>query len=381
MNKYRGKVIAGAIGVVIVLILLAITVQSVTVEANEVAIIEKRNVWGLGDATFSWKGPGKHILIPGWQYDFKTYLVGTQKLTFQTYIEGGERGEEGEKLRGDYASIDFKVGGEGGQEVQTALTLNYRIGWILDENGNPKFSPESVISLHRDLKDTYRDVVLKRRTRDIVINLGTAHESALDIYSGDGFAAFKKNVAEALKTDKPLQARGILIEDAIVYRNDLDPQYVEEIRQKVIAVQRTLRKKEETKAAEEEAKRVFAEAQAEVERRTQEAEAKKIETVKAAEAQAEKERLAGLGIRQRQEEEAKGVLAMGLAEARVDEAKRDAKYEGTAGYRRASVELETARAEKYRGMLDGISVINEHTILQVMKDANSSIKLTTPAGE
>jgi len=394
LNTWKARSIVGGILLLMLVILLVKTVDYVAVEANEISVIEQRNWFGVGATAFDWKGPGTYYLIPGWRYSHKEYFVGTQKLTFQSarVLRRSQEGSQRQEIvAGEYPSIDFKVGGDGGQEVETDVTLNYRVGWAMADSAAAKkrgiavgeiyFDPQAVIRLHQDLKDNYRDVVLKRRTRDIVINHGTTYTSALDIYSGDGFGDFKMQVARSLTTDPGLNSRGILIEDAIVYRNNLDPDYGEEIRLKALKIQEALRKKEETKAAEEEAKRVFAEAQAEVEKRTQTAEASKIERIKAAEADAEERRLEGQGLRMKKEEEAKGVLALGLAEAEVEEAKRNAKYDGTSGYRRAMVELESNRAEKYRGMLDGMSVINDKTILQVLQDANKSVKLTTPVGD
>ncbi|MHA2063948.1 MAG: hypothetical protein ACXABY_06140, partial [Candidatus Thorarchaeota archaeon] len=283
-----------------------------------------------------------------------------------------------ENVNADYPSITSRVGIEGGQEVQTRLTMNYRVGWILDEHGVPKLSDKHIIDLHRDLKKTYREVVLVRRAKDVVINEATARNDALEIFSGPGFADFKQVVAQELQGDPSLVARGILIEDAVVYGNELDPDYTEKIRLKVIAIQEVLQKKEETKAAEEEAKRVFAQSQANVEKVRQDAEAAKIKQIKEAEAAAEQQRLEGFGERQKKEESAKGVLALGLAEAEVEAAKRDAMYAGTAGYRRAFIEMKAREAEMYSGMFRGANLVPESAIVQVLKDAGQTMKLTVP---
>jgi len=297
------------------------------------------------------------------------YNIGTQKCTFDSDPANKDR---------EYESIEINCGENGGQKALIALSINYRIGWDNDGKGNPVFNPEKLVNLHKDgIGKTYEEVIVKRTVVDVVNKIARPHQ-ALEIYSGKGFVEFKEAVDKALKDHEVFKDRGIFVENTIIYSVHLDKKYEEEIAGKVIAIQQTLRKIEETKAAEEEAKRVFAQSQAMVEARRQEAEAKKIEEVKNAEAQnqrrileaqAEKQKrtLEAEGERDANLAKASGVLAVGTAEATVEQLKRDAMYAGEAGSRRASVEIAIKTAERLKGMFTGVSIVPEKTILATGK--------------
>ena len=148
-----------------------------------------------------------------------------------------------------------------------------------------------------------------------------------------------------------------------------------------MAGQQKLRKQEETIAAQEEAKRIFAMSQAEVEKARQEAESKKIGVVKEAEAQAEQEILKAGAEKQKRVLEAEGerdanlakasgVLALGEAEAEVQALKRESLYAGDSGAWRAKVEIATAQAEKMKNLFQGVQIVPEKTILRVGESTN-----------
>ena len=69
--------------------------------------------------------------------------------------------------------------------------------------------------------------------------------------------------------------------------------------------------------------------------------------------------------RYRKEQDAKGLLAQGLAEAKVAEKKRNSKYNGVSGARQAQVEIEQARVKLFTNMnIKG--VITENTALTII---------------
>ena len=205
--------------------------------------------------------------------------------------------------------------------------------------------------------------------------------NALDIYSGPGFNKFKADLDAKLKADPVLQRRGIFVESTIVYKVHLDPKYEDEIAQKQIAIQQKLRKIEETKAAEEEARRAFALAQADVEKRTQAAEAKKIERVKAAEAEKQEQVLKAEGERDASIAKAVGILAEGKATAEVDALKRDALYAGASGAWRAKVHIAEKQAERLAGMFKGVQIVPEKTILRANEIATGQTGMTVGIGD
>jgi hypothetical protein len=77
------------------------------------------------------------------------------------------------------------------------------------------------------------------------------------------------------------------------------------------------------------------------------------------------------------EQDAKGLLAQGTAEAEVAQKKAVAKYAGEAGARQAQVEIETARVEMFKNMaIQG--VISEKMALTII-NGGADVKTTTPA--
>jgi len=319
------------------------------VEGNE-AMVRQHLLRGVDDKVLL---SGTHFFC-GWFWDPYVYDVGTQKCTFGT----------ASNKNSEYERIVVDCGEGGGQKAYIAMSINYRVGWD-NISGSPKFSPEKLVALHKDgVGQTYENVIVKRTVVDVINQIARPHK-ALDIYSGQGFVDFKEEVDFALKNHPVFLQRGIFVENTIIYKVYLDDKYEAEIAAKVLAIQSTLRAKEETKAAEESAKRAFALAQADVETRTQAAEAKKRERVKEAEAEKAEQVLKAEGKRDSDLAKASGVLAIGKAEAEVAALKRDAMYEGESGKRRAEVEVSKYKAEMLKGMLDGCMVVPERTIAKL----------------
>lgn len=338
------------------------TVSVIRVEGNEALVQQDWNKGVVSQVLLS----GTHF-YSGWTTEMFKYNVGTQKATFDSQETNKDP---------QFERIVVDCGENGGQKAWIAMSINYRLGWEMDEAGNPVFSPEKLVKFHKDgLRSTYEQVVLKRTVVDVVNKIARPHE-ALEIYSGKGFVAFKEAIDKELKGHHGFRDRGILIENTIIYKVYLDPAYEAEIAQKVLAIQTTLKKQQQTLAAQEEAKRVFAEAGAKVEQMRQDSEAQKIKMVKQAEADNEREILAAKadkikqvlsaeGLRDANLANASGVLALGKAEAEVSQLKTNALYAGEGGSRRASIELATAQAEKLKGLFSGVQIVPEKTILSV----------------
>lgn len=356
----RTKLILILVLSVFAIVFIIKTVSFVTVQGHE-AVVRQDIVKGvLNDVWLS----GTKI-YSGWTTQIFNYDIGTQKITFD-YQHGNPDAE--------YPPILVEIGENGGQKAWICLSVNYRIGWgIVD--GVPMFDEASIVRLHKDgLKDDYESVILKRTIQD-VINETARPKTALEIYSGKGFVGFGDEVDLKLRAHPVFKARGIYIENTILYKVSLGDQYEAEIAGKQLAGQQKLRKQEETIAAQEEAKRIFAMSQAEVEKARQEAESKKIRVVKEAEAQADQEVLKAGAEKQKRVLEAEGerdanlakasgVLALGEAEATVQALKRESLYAGESGAWRARVEIATAQAEKMSGLFRGVQIVPERTILR-----------------
>ena len=352
MEKWIKKLIIAGSGFVVGLIILWNLLAVIKIEGNEIAVIQDWQKGVLEKTLLS----GTHF-YQNWAWDIYKYDIGTQKITFDSF----------DNKDAEWPSIPVEVGENGGQKAQVSISCNYHL------------NPTKVVSVHKSgIGKNYESVVLKREIVDTVNEIARPHASALELYSGTGFVKFKNDVDEALKNNVFLKEKGIDIENTIIYQVHLDPAYEAEIAGKQIAQQQKLRKQEETKAAEEEAKRIFAMSQANVEKVRQEAEAQKIIVIKEAEAQAaqqvlqadaEKKKRVALaeGERDANLALASGIQAVGRAEAEVAQLKSQALYAGEAGAKRASVEIATKQAELVKGMLQGVTVLPASTIAQLGK--------------
>lgn len=347
MKNQKGNVIAGLIVFVIVGFLAIIVISQFTavikLEGNEVGVIQ------------DWSGVKDKLMLPGTHVynnfvnDIYKYNIGTQKITF----------DNKQNPDSEYDPIQVEVGENGGQKAWVAISVNYHV------------SSDKIVILHKQgIGKTYESVVLKREIMDTVNEIARPHKSALDLYSGAGFVEFKNRVADALEENKVLIERGIVVETVMLSNVHLDPGYEQEIAQKQVAQQQALRKIEETKAAEQEAKRIFAMSQAQVEQARQIAEAKKITEVTDAEAKARKTVLDAEAERDSNLARASGELAIGKARAEIKQLDSASLYAGEAGLRRAEVEVAVKRAEILRGMFNGVKIIGEKTVLSIM-DENS----------
>jgi len=358
MVKVGIAVVVGIIG----LWALFHTVSLVKVEGNEAVVRQDlfqgvmNDVWTSGTKVYC-----------GWTTDIYKYNIGTQKITFDT---------KGDNKDAEYDRIEVNCGENGGQKAWIAISMNYRIGYDTAPDGHPVLAPDKLVTLHKEgLRDTYESVILKRTIVEIVNKVARPHK-ALDIYSGQGFVDFVEALEKELKNCDVLRERGIYVENIIVYSVHLDPKYEQEIAAKMLAIQETLKIREQTTAKQEEAKRQFAESQGNVEKVRQDSEAAKIQVVKKAEAEKEmavlaaeaekaKRVLEAEGNRDANLAMASGVLAVGKAEAEVSQLKRDAAYAGEAGARRAQVEIAGLQADKLRGMLQGVSVLPERALVNL----------------
>ena len=340
MNKYIGLMVVGGVGLIMALVLFFGCFALVKIAGDEVGVVQD---WaGVKDNI---KRAGTHV-YNNFVEDIHIYKIGTQKSTF-----GQLAGQAGE-----YPPIPVEVGAQGGQSAQVLISVNYHV------------DPEKIITLYKQgLADTYEQVVLNREIIDTVNEVARPKKTALDIYSGQGFNDFKNEVHERLKNNDKLEERGIIVENTIISGIVLDPEYTRQIALKQIAQQNTLRAIEEAKAAEEEAKKVKAQMQSEVERRTQEANAKKAEQVLSAQAEGESLKAVAEGQKAANEAKAVGDLALGRAEAEVLKLKSFSLYEGEAGERRARVEIASRQAEMMTALLNKITVLPEKTFAQVGK--------------
>ncbi len=323
-------------------IFAAITASSLTgclptnIEGHQAGILETCD--GVSKDVLQ---PGTHFFQPFCR-EVYVYHVGTQLFTMKG---DGKAVAEGQTPAGDEPCLRVKI--KGGQEA----CLDIRTEYEIDRRHLP--------DLHKAVKDQYEQVILRPAVIRATKNRATVM-IADAIYADETQVALEKHVEEELLKDDDLKRAGIILHSFIIEAVHLDPKYESEVKEIELAA-----------AAQETAKRTAAQAQAQVEQARANADAAKIGKVKEAEGQQEAAIL-----------EAKGILAKGEAQARVEFLKRDAMYAGAAGAWRGRIELERARAEVLKGLLSGVTVIPEHAVLQLTNGAMGAppVTPTVPVG-
>ena len=310
-------------------------------------------------------GIEKDILTSGTTFylPFKTkhykYNVGTEKFIMgDTDLYNGKGSEYV-----DYPAFKVTTGGKGKEQPASfSVTLQYRL------------SPDKLVELHNKAQEDYEDLIIKPALTRIISDQATELQ-VLDFYSGVGRVNLQKNIEKAISSHPHLSEVGIQVETFVIDRIELDESFVAEITGRQLATQKKLRAIEEAKAAQERAKQVEAEAQADKLKRIVQAEASKQEKIKEAEADNESRILAAKAKaeeikeeasanRFRKEQDAKGQLALGMAEAKVAKEKKMSKYDGVAGSRQAAVEIERAKSDRLKNAnISG--VVTEKTFMML----------------
>jgi len=361
-------VIGVAIGLVLLTIVATFLVNVIVIEGQERGVVQDWNNGVLAEVLT----PGTHFYMP-----FKTkiyiYDVGVDNFMMgkTTYYTG-----EGTDFA-DFPEYRLTTGGSGKeQQVDFSVTMQYYI----DE--------AKLTQLHSYAQNQYKNKLVK----PAVIASITKNASKLDVvdfFSGQGRIDLSENLTESLKNLPSFTDNGIIVTNFVLNGVDPDKDWLDPLLARQIAKQNKLKEIEETLAAEETAKKVEALAQANKLKRIVEAEASKQEKIKAAEASNESRILAAkanaeeikqkaTAERYRKEQDAKGLLAQGLAEAKVHKEKRDSKYSGVAGERQASVEIAKAKVALFSNAnISGI--IPEKTFLTLINgDGNNKPQLTLP---
>lgn len=346
--------VLGGAGLLTALIGFFMMVGWTKIEGNERVVVQD---WRAG-VEENILGPGTSFYVPFTTTHY-SYNVGTEK-----FIMGDSdlyNGEGSEYV--DYPAFKVTTGGKGKEQpAEFSITLQYRI------------NPTNLVKLHNTAQSNYEDLIIKPALTRIISDQATKLQ-VLDFYSGTGRVNLQKNIELAITDHPSLSEVGILVETFVIDRISLDKAFVSEITGRQLATQKKLRAIEEAKAAQETAKQVEAEAQAEKLKRIVQAEALKQEKIKAAEAsnesrilaakaQAEEIREKASADRFRKEQDAKGALALGIAEAKVAKEKKMSKYDGTAGARQAAVEIEQAKTERLKNAkISG--VVTEKTFMML----------------
>lgn len=365
MNDTKLKVYGG-IGALSLLIFVIAAFQFIgfaEVKGHQAAVVEKFYGEDKGVQPLLLKN-GRHFYVPLLSRPY-IYNVGTDN-----FIMGDAKYYKGSGTQTtDFGPLTIKCGGRGNEQpAKFNVTLQFHL------------NTEHLTTLHRYAQHQYKDRIIKPALTNIIKSL-TVEQHVLDFYTGVGYNRLQRDIEAAIKVDDTLSEVGIVVDTLVLDQIDLDPAYEAEIQGRQLATQQKLRADEEAKAAQANALKAQAVAEAKKLERIVAAEADKQEKIKGAEAANESRILAAKAEAQeikqkagaeryRKEQDAKGLLAQGLAEAKVDKARKMSRYEGVAGLRQAQVEIAKLQVDKFRNF-NPAGVITEKTFLTVNGESKS----------
>lgn len=344
----KKSLVVGGIIMLIMLVATMLTINIETVKGGEVGVKE---TWsdGVIDEALT---PKTYILIPGFSQKIYKYSVEQQVFVMNDRDDGTEFAE------GRYGD-SYLVQSSEGQDMHISLSVQWRR------------DPLKVVELHKVAGKNVEERILRPEVMRIVKDAATTR-TGLEAYSGQGLVALQTEIQGKLQsTTGELRTRGIIVDNFVVEHIKLDDKYVNEIKERQVAVQARLRAIEQTKAAEANADKAKAEAQADYERQMVEAlrdkdrgileaEKKAQQQILAAKAQAEQIELAANAERMKRVLEAQGekeagilraesILALGEAEAEAIKLKMQAySADGSDAYVKMQV------AESLKGAYSGI---------------------------
>lgn len=323
MNKSPIKFIVGGIIILVALVLTLLAFKIVTIKGNELGIKE---TWSAGVETNIMQ-PGTYFLFPGWSQTVYTYDASSQVFVMN------DKRDHTVATKGRTTPDAYLVQSQEGQDMKISLNLRWRL------------DPTRLVSIHKTVRKDVEEKIIRPVVMRVVKDEATSMK-AIDAYSGEGLVRLQSNIQKSLVgagEGKELSERGVTVENFVIEHIELDPKYIEEIKGKQIATQKTLRAAEEQKAAEAEALVAKAKAQAEYNTKlvgqmllatntvieAQAANEKAIIAAKAeqqkltltAEGEKQKMALEGEGKKLAQIAQAEGILAMGKAEATATELK------------------------------------------------------------
>ena len=389
-NKLIGLLVVVGVIIAALTAVSIMTVDITTVHGNEIGVLE---TWqdGVVDEP---KIPKTYILIPGFMKEIYIYDVSSQVFVMNDTAEQIARGRRQDS---------YLVQSAEGQDMRISLNVQWRI------------DPKNVIHIHKTVRRDIEEKILRPGIMRIVKDSATTR-IAIEAYSGVGLVKLQSEIFDRMVApDGELRSRGVIVENFVIEGIGLDREYVGEIKAKQVAIQRELRAREETKAAESEALRARADAQKDYEKQVVEARrdkevgvlnfemkaeqevlqatadatkvvlaaeaaSKKVEL--AARAQKKQTVLAAEGEKEAGELRAKAILAIGEAEAQATKLKLSAyAVEGADAFIKIEVAKQMAAGFKnIRGYLPQDMKINllSESFLDAVRQATSPADTSNP---
>ena len=337
MTKLRIFAVVGAVLSVLLIVLFFVLFKVVMVEGNQMAVHE------------TWKeGVIKEPLLPKTYFYFPGFMHTVYKydMSSQVYVMNDlpSRVEFAAGRENDAYTVQSREGQD--------LTISLNVRWRLD--------PNRLILLHKTVRRDFEEKILRPVLLREVKDAATIRE-AIVAYSGPGLVQLQADIETRLtNSDGEIRRQGIIVENFVIEKIVLDPEYSDQIKARQVAVQKQMRAKQETLAALEEANRAEAEAQADFKRAVVEARRDKEVGVLAAQQRAEQEVLGAEAAKKKQvlaaEAEkdagllrADAIIAIGQAEADAKKVQLQAfAVDGAANFVR--IEIARAIAEANQGV-------------------------------
>ena len=344
MSKTRLFALVGSMLALAMIVIFFVLFEVTRVEGNELGVHE---TWSEGVIDEPLQ-PQTYFFFPGFMHTVYTY-----DMSSQVYVMNDNPSRE-EYAKGREVDT-YTVQSKEGQD----LTISLNVRWRLD--------PEKIILIHKTVRRDFEEKILRPVLLREVKDAATTRE-AIVAYAGEGLVELQSDIERRLTApDGEVRRQGLIVENFVIEEIALDPEYLAEISQRQVAVQRELRAKQETKAALEEANKAEAEAQADFKRAVVQAERDKEVGVLEAQKRAEQEILA----------------------AEADKKKRvlEAEAEKEAGELRAAAILALGRAEADAKKLqlqayavDGADAFVRIEIAKSIAAANSGVQGYIPEG-
>jgi regulator of protease activity HflC (stomatin/prohibitin superfamily) len=338
-NNNNIKLITTGILILVALVVSMFCFEIVTIKGNELGIKE---TWSKGVVEDIMQ-PGTYFLFPGWSQRVINYDASSQ-----VFVMNDKEEESGKGRRND----SYLVQSMEGQDMHISMNLRWRI------------DPAKLVSIHKTVRHDIEEKIIRPVLMRIVKDKAT-RKKAIEAYSGEGLVVLQNEIQNSLagrdaSESKELNERGIIVENFVIEHIALDPKYIEEIKGKQIATQKTLRAVEEERAAMAEAEVAKAKAQADLNTKvvaaerdakvmTLGAQAENEKVIIAAKADQQKQTLEAEGRKAAMIATAEGTLAMGKAEAASKELMlKSYMAAGTNAY--VQVEVAKAVAEAFKGI-------------------------------
>ena len=365
-DKRLFYLIGAGIAAVVLLIFSFVTFEVVTIAGTQMGVLE---TWGGGVDENPY--PAKtYFLFPGWSNSMYKYDMDAQVFVMNDLVSGEDKAYKGRE------TDSYVVQSSEGQNMKIALNVRWRR------------DPAKIVSLHKNYPHHIEERLIRPTVMLIVKNQATKRR-AIEAFSGEGLVKLQADIlVDLVNPTNELSEHGVIVENFVIERIDLDKEYIEEIRGRQVATQRKLRADEEAKAADAVALKAQAEAKADYNRRVVEAERDKQVGILAAEenkqkqilnAQAEVEKV----VLAAEAEKKQVVLAAEAAASRVI---LSAEAEKTSGFLRAqaieAIGKAEAEASKLKFDAFGSPGANSFVKIEVAKSmahAHSNIKGYLPS--